>query len=557
MTRALVRLGRLVCAAAVSLSTVVASPAATQVSGNVSGTWNKAGSPYVLVDNCSVPAGTTLTIEPGTTVILGESLRLKVLGGLVATGTPNARITFKSPLATLYYDTIELNYGGSEPQVSYCDFSGGLRLLTVSADPATAGSRTLRVTLHQCTFSRARDGALLASAAGSYSVGRGGVQSYLPTAEVLLENCSLEDVPEGVTLAASGDRYNYPGGHADYPGVVRLFARNSLFAGVSGSALVTRQSGPAGDSSVQVRNCILRGCGTGVDTVSTFRGTIANCVFYQCGRGAIGASATEFIIRNTVFQACGTALTKAPAIPADASYNSFFGNGTNFVGYPGSYGGVVWTNDNGTPADLSFNIFVDPLLIPAPDLVPGAQSPCIDGGSPGAESSDAAFPPSQGTARNDIGAYGGPGATRSVGVSTSDADGDGLLDEWEVRYFGGLDPQPSDDRDRDGLENASEAELGTDPTKADSDGDGFSDGSEFRAPSDPLDVRSTPPPTLAIVTETVGVRFFAPLGQTNRLMTSPDLVAWTQLEEIVGTGELIHRSVIVTNGNRYLRLIKP
>ena len=258
-----------------------------------------------------------------------------------------------------------------------------------------------------------------------------------------------------------------------------------------------------------------------------------------------------------MFQACGTALTKTSTTPADATYNSFFDNGTSFAGYPGSYGGVVWTNDNGTPADLSFNIFVDPLLIPARGLVPDAQSPCIDAGSPGAEWDDAAFPPSQGTARNDIGAYGGSGATRSVGVSTSDADGDGLLDEWEVRYFGSLAPQPRDDPDRDGLENTTEAELGTDPTKADSDGDGFSDGSEIRAPSDPLDAASTPPPTLAIVTETVGVRFFAPLGQTNRLMTSPDLVAWTLVEEIVGNGELIHRSVIVTNGNRYLRLIKP
>lgn len=49
------------------------------------------------------------------------------------------------------------------------------------------------------------------------------------------------------------------------------------------------------------------------------------------------------------------------------------------------------------------------------------------------------------------------------------------------------------DRDKDGLSDQAEAVYGTDPDKADTDGDGTSDGDEvLRYGSDPLDKTSTP-----------------------------------------------------------------
>jgi hypothetical protein len=42
------------------------------------------------------------------------------------------------------------------------------------------------------------------------------------------------------------------------------------------------------------------------------------------------------------------------------------------------------------------------------------------------------------------------------------------------------------------LTNAQEIALGTDPFRADTDGDGFNDGTEVAAGSNPLDPRSTP-----------------------------------------------------------------
>ena len=45
-----------------------------------------------------------------------------------------------------------------------------------------------------------------------------------------------------------------------------------------------------------------------------------------------------------------------------------------------------------------------------------------------------------------------------------DSDGDGLPDDWELRYFGDLSPKPNEDTDGDGIDNFTEFAFGTNPT---------------------------------------------------------------------------------------------
>ena len=68
------------------------------------------------------------------------------------------------------------------------------------------------------------------------------------------------------------------------------------------------------------------------------------------------------------------------------------------------------------------------------------------------------------------------------------------------------------DSDEDGLTNAEEKELGTDPKNADSDGDGLNDGDEKGFGTDPLkadsDTRAAPRPassesTVILVAEAI------------------------------------------------------
>lgn len=52
------------------------------------------------------------------------------------------------------------------------------------------------------------------------------------------------------------------------------------------------------------------------------------------------------------------------------------------------------------------------------------------------------------------------------GVTITDADADGLDDDWERRWFAGLAAGPQDDPDGDGWNNAAEQLQGSDPTEA-------------------------------------------------------------------------------------------
>lgn len=81
-----------------------------------------------------------------------------------------------------------------------------------------------------------------------------------------------------------------------------------------------------------------------------------------------------------------------------------------------------------------------------------------------------------------------------------DTDGDGLNDGWESRYFNAtinnltdsdLTNNPSADPDGDTLNNQQEERLDTDPRDSDTDNDGDEDDDEYRAGSDPLNIKST------------------------------------------------------------------
>lgn len=60
----------------------------------------------------------------------------------------------------------------------------------------------------------------------------------------------------------------------------------------------------------------------------------------------------------------------------------------------------------------------------------------------------------------------------------TDADQDGLDDEWEQAFLSTLDWNSSDDPDSDDLNNATEQQIGTHPANADTDGDGLTDSQE-------------------------------------------------------------------------------
>lgn len=70
------------------------------------------------------------------------------------------------------------------------------------------------------------------------------------------------------------------------------------------------------------------------------------------------------------------------------------------------------------------------------------------------------------------------GATLELVAANVDSDGDTLPDPWEIEQFGNLGQVASSDPDHDGLDNATEFKLNTNPANPDTDGDALPDGAE-------------------------------------------------------------------------------
>ncbi len=72
--------------------------------GNVSGTWDLAGSPYLIEGEIEIPNGETLTIDPGCLVEFQGHYKLKVQGRLLAVGTEQDSIKFTVADTTGFYN---------------------------------------------------------------------------------------------------------------------------------------------------------------------------------------------------------------------------------------------------------------------------------------------------------------------------------------------------------------------------------------------------------------------------------------------------------------------
>lgn len=112
----------------------------TDVCGRLSGsvTWTRAASPYVSSCDLEVPAGATLTIEPGVELQLGPRHKLSVSGRLLALGSEALPISFKP--ASSEWDSVQLLAGSGPSEIAYASFTGGgagrREMLGIAADRA-------------------------------------------------------------------------------------------------------------------------------------------------------------------------------------------------------------------------------------------------------------------------------------------------------------------------------------------------------------------------------------------------------------------------------------
>jgi len=92
---------------------------ATDVTGNQSGNWTAADSPYILTGDVTVPAGETLTVEPGVQVLSNSGYQLTVTGNIIAEGTSADSIWFAFNGEGINWEGIKLE-GTEASSFSFC-----------------------------------------------------------------------------------------------------------------------------------------------------------------------------------------------------------------------------------------------------------------------------------------------------------------------------------------------------------------------------------------------------------------------------------------------------
>jgi hypothetical protein len=398
---------------AVHAQTVITGP-------SISGTWSPSGNPYIIVSDCTVPSGQALVIQPGTVVWIGQGVSVTGNGMIQAVGTPTQHITFEPPVSSQTWETIVVNGTAGTNQFAYCDFRNATNALvcggasknevfdcnfsnavnaltfqdysrntvqsssfvkvgfgiymTVSGHTASATTQT--TSIMNCSFTNCTS-AIYGRALGTAF----GYPGYVSPAKLVctVQNCALYSVGDGCGFYIAGDLAR---------GYGELHVINNIFHGVTNSGIALTVGNLAGASPAAVMNNAVVSAGKGLYVLDPWDATVQGCIFEECS----------------------AAVRRSGSLSTTVSFNDFFANSTNFIGYPVTYGQPILVNRNGTSSDVLFNIFQDPQFVSATDFHLQEVSPCIDAGEGSPANFDSFFPPSQGSITNDIGAYGGPNA---------------------------------------------------------------------------------------------------------------------------------------------------
>jgi parallel beta-helix repeat protein len=320
---------------------------------------------YRMSCDCKVDSGRTLYIEPGTHIEAVELYTLTVVGRVVMAGSEGARIRFEAVdqwggIQITNFDTL------AEPsRLEYVDLVN-YRQLNV----AKAGTR-----FDHCLF---EGGFLYGMRVATYATDESDTVS--------VQSCTFQSCGENALVADTS----------------AVTVRNTVVAGSAGRGITLHSPGAAA-----VTNCLIRGNGSSGLVLENFASPpVINNTIVQNGYYGI------HLLNN-----CHPAMLNNIIVA-----NQRYGVYAQFSSAPTLQYNDVWghsmATDTGTantdyvPATLarSSSISGDPLFRASDDWQLTDGSPCVNAGDPSPEFND------PDGSRNDMGAYGGPAASRGVGA---------------------------------------------------------------------------------------------------------------------------------------------
>lgn len=420
----------------------------TFVSGTiVSQNWTASGSPYIVTGDILV-AG--LTINPGVTVRFAGNFVFEVAGVLNAAGTEQSPIFFTTAgnvvswkgilfqnsnpgSSMLWCIIVKSNNSGiriieSFPNLSHCVIrnnqsavsGGGLKIsITLPGE----------LTLNDCEISSN----MTPSSYPTPPSHGGGIWVFASNGTVRFVRCKIEN-----NEVSMGDG-NVDGGGARISGNVQfiqtVILRNKVTAndGIPGGSSTARGGGVYIDSgTVTFANCIISenrvsgyapggmsgnsgyAYGGGIyinngvvkflnsiiarDTAIASHGNQGGGIYTNSGQTIIENTTLVWNNIHAIYKISTANVSAVNSIVYFNNNSSSQFSGTVPVTYSDVQGGYTGAG----------NINFNPVFNSSFQIVLG--SPCIDAGSPDTSYNDVCFPPSLGTARNDMGAHGGPGA---------------------------------------------------------------------------------------------------------------------------------------------------
>ena len=438
-----------------------------------------AESPYVL--NCDVELD-SITIEPGVVIQAAGNYSIVVLGNLRAVGSEDRPIQFTTTPDNDSWQGILFDGSAGQSKLEHCivekstnsglrirDASPQIRNCEITRNRARNGSGihisgSRSVTLESCaihsntfTGNSPRGGGIYATSPvtlincdvrnnavvdsrgdcfrdGNATTFGGGIYS---TTLLTMQGSAIT----GNRASSSGGGENSRGGgiYSTGPIVAMNCAITNNEAGAGGCNIGDRARGFGGgvfcSSTVDMTNCIVGNNRTRDDSHSGMVGGIyvaggimVNCTVACNTPGGLFADGSVDLLNCIVHGNSGSRPEIAGAVCA--SFSNIAGGASGGCHGPG-------------------NFDADPLLVcqseDPDDLRIPCDSPCVDAGNPATSHDDFSRPPTCeicGTARNDVGAHGGPFGCGSnigsgrIGISSSRPNIGGNSGEVTVVFFG-------------------------------------------------------------------------------------------------------------------------